>query len=105
MLLTNHPYVTSRSIHVVPAAAHHGVVLRIWMRNHDRSSGLLGHKLEAVRHFDADGGEVKQLVDDRVLAQIGAGRIAPRITLASFRSDIEHAADALVRVLRQRFRT
>src|SRR6478609_9258891 len=73
MLPENHAPLMSGSIRFITAAAHHRVIFRVRVRHDDRGGRLLGHELEAVRHFDADGAEVEQPVDDRMLAQIGAG--------------------------------
>ena len=46
------------------------------------------------------GLDIKQLVDQHVLLEIRASRVAPRVALAGFGSDPEFVADPLVHVLR-----
>src|SRR5581483_3587314 len=87
-------------------------VLGLWVRADDGVGGLLGVQLEPLAYFFNDAASTEQLHDFRVVVEVGAGRVAPRVAPTSIRlaeeagqgravllGDAELLADALVPVL------
>src|SRR3954463_3491336 len=83
----------------------HRVVLRLWGVHDPRRRALLGDELERRRQLHPErffrGQQPEEL---RVILEIGAGTVAPRVTLAAAARDAELALDAAVQPLRHRFR-
>src|SRR4051794_22427194 len=83
----------------------HGVVLGLRVMHDHGGGALLGNELERRRELHAErllgGKELEQL---RVILEIGARAIAPRVPLATSARDAELAADSAVQPLGHRLR-
>ena len=92
------------SLHVRRLAAH-GVVLRLRMMDDDRRRALLGNELERARQLHAELAFRRQDLEQlRVILEIGARAVAPRIALALSGGHAELVTNRAMHPFGDRFR-